>query len=43
MPWSGWKYYVSQTLLALAIVAIIAPGVIWCIKTIVTFVWGPLP
>lgn len=29
--------------LALAIVAIIAPGVIWWLKTIATFVWGPLP
>lgn len=28
--------------LAVAIVAIIAPGVIWWLRTITTFVWGPL-
>ena len=29
--------------LALAIVALVAPGVIWWLKTLATFVWGPLP
>lgn len=33
MPWSDWKYYASQTLLALVVVAIIAPGVIWWVLT----------
>ncbi len=34
MPWSDWKYYVTQTLLALAIAAICAPGVIWWALTL---------
>ena len=36
------RAYLIECALALAIVAIIAPGVIWWLKTIATFVWGPL-
>lgn len=29
--------------LAAVIVAIIAPGIIWWLQLVATFVWGPLP
>jgi hypothetical protein len=29
--------------LAVVVVAIIAPGVIWWLENIASFVWGPLP
>jgi len=42
MRWHEIKAAMIEVLLALAVVAIAAPGVIWWLKLIATLVWGPL-
>lgn len=43
MPWRELKDLLIEVLLALTLVAICAPGVIWWLLQIAAFVWGPLP